>query len=600
MESWKDEFADEIIEDDDDDLDLNDISTTTTATTCQDVIRDNSNMIDQQESVLMRDEKEEEEEKLISEDKNKTPRGPIDEINVINDNKNKKASSPQPTLPLNECCIMATPSPSPSKQPSSPSPPWQIARKRQQKLYSWSQERRKKKHKQHSPIRAWQYTPKSFKNGRNGNMNHRKRRFSDMNSNGSNNRNHNGSPKKKQKTMEEYYGDDDLDELISINSQIMDDHFPSIVANENRMRSKDTQSIMIANQQTDELMNTILPTLTKDVDSGRSAQKTMNGESLFGFDLPDFKELASTNSNDSGNNHNKNKHKNHNHHHSHNHNVNDKHPDNHCHAHSKKRTQAIMDIIQGEVKLSNILAEWQSKFEKEEDQLIPILDMGSDDIPISNHDLSNLELFGIGQINKKWIVTRLRQYILIIDQHAADERIKLENCTNFLMDSKNGPNRFRIKQKVCEMNGCQMFIDNVDLLTLNRHSKWIKDWGFHYEIIDDDINNNNNNNNTTSMIKVYKTPEIYGTSVVAGELREILSNIASMTDERVKKYVPKCIQRVLASKACKNAIKFGDKLNDKQMKNLLKKLSVCKLPFQCAHGRPTLFPIANLTQFVCN
>lgn len=43
------------------------------------------------------------------------------------------------------------------------------------------------------------------------------------------------------------------------------------------------------------------------------------------------------------------------------------------------------------------------------------------------------------------------------------------------------------------------------------------------------------------------------------------------------------------------AIKFGDDLNHEECEKLLKRLSKCDLPFQCAHGRPTLFPLMHLT-----
>lgn len=42
------------------------------------------------------------------------------------------------------------------------------------------------------------------------------------------------------------------------------------------------------------------------------------------------------------------------------------------------------------------------------------------------------------------------------------------------------------------------------------------------------------------------------------------------------------------------AIKFGDELNFNNIENLLKELRNCKLPFQCAHGRPTLSSVVNL------
>ncbi|THD19487.1 DNA mismatch repair protein MLH3 [Fasciola hepatica] len=47
-------------------------------------------------------------------------------------------------------------------------------------------------------------------------------------------------------------------------------------------------------------------------------------------------------------------------------------------------------------------------------------------------------------------------------------------------------------------------------------------------------------------------------------------------------------------KACRSAIRFGDRLTREEMKTLIQNLSKCRLPFQCAHGRPTCSPVAKL------
>ena len=39
------------------------------------------------------------------------------------------------------------------------------------------------------------------------------------------------------------------------------------------------------------------------------------------------------------------------------------------------------------------------------------------------------------------------------------------------------------------------------------------------------------------------------------------------------------------------AIKFGDPLSLAECETLLQALSKCKLPFQCAHGRPSVMPL---------
>lgn len=39
------------------------------------------------------------------------------------------------------------------------------------------------------------------------------------------------------------------------------------------------------------------------------------------------------------------------------------------------------------------------------------------------------------------------------------------------------------------------------------------------------------------------------------------------------------------------AIKFGDALTREECGDLLQSLSLCDLPFQCAHGRPSVMPL---------
>ncbi|ANQ05908.1 Mismatch repair protein pms1-like protein [Plasmodium coatneyi] len=56
---------------------------------------------------------------------------------------------------------------------------------------------------------------------------------------------------------------------------------------------------------------------------------------------------------------------------------------------------------------------------------------------------------------------------------------------------------------------------------------------------------------------------------------------------------PQKVWRILASKACRNAIMVGKTLNVPEMIKIKKKLSVLKNPWNCPHGRPTIKYIIN-------
>ncbi|NXI61125.1 MLH3 protein, partial [Anseranas semipalmata] len=58
--------------------------------------------------------------------------------------------------------------------------------------------------------------------------------------------------------------------------------------------------------------------------------------------------------------------------------------------------------------------------------------------------------------------------------------------------------------------------------------------------------------------------------------------------------LPLTLLKVLASQACHGAIKFNDSLTTEESCQLIEALSSCQLPFQCAHGRPSMMPLADI------
>ncbi|KAJ5355491.1 uncharacterized protein N7496_012703 [Penicillium cataractarum] len=57
---------------------------------------------------------------------------------------------------------------------------------------------------------------------------------------------------------------------------------------------------------------------------------------------------------------------------------------------------------------------------------------------------------------------------------------------------------------------------------------------------------------------------------------------------------PQSILDLLNSRACRGAIMFNDPLSLQECEELVTRLSRCAFPFQCAHGRPSMIPILDL------
>jgi len=57
---------------------------------------------------------------------------------------------------------------------------------------------------------------------------------------------------------------------------------------------------------------------------------------------------------------------------------------------------------------------------------------------------------------------------------------------------------------------------------------------------------------------------------------------------------PQGILEMINSRACRSAIMFNDALSRQECEDLVKRLSACAFPFQCAHGRPSMVPLVDL------
>ncbi|TWW72163.1 DNA mismatch repair protein [Takifugu flavidus] len=83
------------------------------------------------------------------------------------------------------------------------------------------------------------------------------------------------------------------------------------------------------------------------------------------------------------------------------------------------------------------------------------------------------------------------------------------------------------------------------------------------------------------------------------EVRQIQTNCSPFikllrSTGRVRGTLPLTVLKVLASLACHGAIKFNDSLSKDECHSLVASLSSCQLPFQCAHGRPSIAPLVDI------
>ncbi|KAI8975742.1 hypothetical protein BDF20DRAFT_1002163 [Mycotypha africana] len=225
----------------------------------------------------------------------------------------------------------------------------------------------------------------------------------------------------------------------------------------------------------------------------------------------------------------------------------------------------------------------------------------------------------LGQIDRKYIATRSlkeENRIIIIDQHAADERVKLEQMMNVDIRSTIA------LEPVITLNMESIF--EVEALMDQRMSYYFKNWGIQYLAASDldremdtqmqsrffEITESSSPHfitSTATTTVVEKRYKIYVTHIPALVSDRCISNHA-LLKELIRDYMywvmsqqnneavitstcPKGIVDILKSRACRTAIMFNDELTLEQCGILIRNLAKCNFPFQCAHGRPSAVPV---------
>ncbi|KAH0520921.1 DNA mismatch repair protein Mlh3 [Microtus ochrogaster] len=188
--------------------------------------------------------------------------------------------------------------------------------------------------------------------------------------------------------------------------------------------------------------------------------------------------------------------------------------------------------------------------------------------------------------------------LVLVDQHAAHERVRLEQL---ITDSyEKQPPQSSGRKKLLSSTiipPLAITVSEEQRRLLRSYHKYLEDLGL--ELIFPDASD--------PLILVGKVPLCF-VEREASELRRGRSPVTkSIVEEFIREQVeliqttggiqgtlPLTVQKVLASQACHGAIKFNDCLSLEESYRLIEALSLCQLPFQCAHGRPSMLPLADL------
>lgn len=235
--------------------------------------------------------------------------------------------------------------------------------------------------------------------------------------------------------------------------------------------------------------------------------------------------------------------------------------------------------------------------------------------------LTNLRT--IGQVDSKYLLAVSGKLILIVDQHAADERVKLEQ---FLQGGSGSDDRGGLEaatsQKLSSsvrersLSGTQAVSEQIsltesDMYTLITRRKVFSEWKFifdHVTIPDSDSITSKvladcprlRSADDMRTVRLTQVPLVYGEALTGHDFVEFIQSLSGHDSliAPLSLLQPPSLRRIAASKACRTAIRFGDKLSLFECSDIMKKLSRTELPFQCAHGRPSVVPLLILDRDV--
>jgi len=79
------------------------------------------------------------------------------------------------------------------------------------------------------------------------------------------------------------------------------------------------------------------------------------------------------------------------------------------------------------------------------------------------------------------------------------------------------------------------------------------------------------------------------------DIEEIVGKIIDTPIELLKDYKLETFRRVIASRACRSSVMIGDSLFNSQMKTIVSQMSDLQNPWHCAHNRPTIRHLLNIS-----
>ena len=180
--------------------------------------------------------------------------------------------------------------------------------------------------------------------------------------------------------------------------------------------------------------------------------------------------------------------------------------------------------------------------------------------------LLNVPLRLVGVIGKLYVVLESDRGLVLLDQHAAHERILFEQMLNRLERNDQAPSQRLLLPETVELSARDASFLREQLPMLTRLGVGLSEFGERTFLLD-------------ALPPFVKAPD--ARRFVLELVDELKAAGRELNSLRLGEHT-------VAKTVCRHAVKANDPLAGRELENLVEDLRHCAMPYTCPHGRPTL------------
>ena len=175
----------------------------------------------------------------------------------------------------------------------------------------------------------------------------------------------------------------------------------------------------------------------------------------------------------------------------------------------------------------------------------------------------------LGILNKLYVLMENAEGLVLVDQHAAHERILFEELRR-RMEEQGVPSQRLLLPQVIEMAPRDAEWIERNLPTLQKMGLGVEGFGRH-------------------TFKLESLPPFLSAADPARLLQDVIDSLKSASNSSSPLRLG---EEMIAKTVCRHAVKANDLLRDPEVEKLILDLLACELPYCCPHGRPTMIQIS--------